>query len=91
MFSSFFEKRKNAVSKPYVNKTTKKANSAKNQESKKERLTPERTVRLIKKIIAKNKKRATKEKSKISKLLKSASAAARKYKSISNKAAKRTS
>ena len=40
-----------------TNKKTRKANSAKNQESQegqKEKLTPERTVRLVKKIIAKN-------------------------------------
>lgn len=74
-----------------TNKKTKKANSAKNQESQKEDLTPERTVRLVKKIIAKNKKQVAKDKTKLNKLLKSASAAARKYKVISNKATKRTS
>ena len=73
-----------------ANKKTRKANSAKNQESQKEKLTPERTVRLVKKIIAKNRKQATKEKAKLNKLLKSASAAARKYKAISSKATKRT-
>ena len=74
-----------------ANKKTKKTNSAKNQENQKEELTPERTVRLVKKIIAKNKKQATKDKTKLNKLLKSASAAARKYKAISNKAAKKSS
>ena len=74
-----------------ANKKTKKTNSAKNQENQKEELTPERTVRLVKKIIAKNKKQATKDKTKLNKLLKSASATARKYKAISNKAAKKTS
>lgn len=73
-----------------ANKKTKKTNSAKNQENQKEELTTERTVRLVKKIIAKNRKQATKEKAKLNKLLKSASAAARKYKAISNKATKRT-
>ena len=48
-----------------ANKETKKTNSAKNQENQKEELTPERTVRLVKKIIAKNKKQATKDKTKM--------------------------
>ena len=74
-----------------ANKKTKKTNSAKNQENQKEEITPERTVRLVKKIIAKNKKQATKDKTKLNKLLKSASAAARKYKAITNKVAKKSS
>ena len=45
---------------------------------------------MVKKIIVKNKKRATKDKAKLNKLLKSASAAARKYKSITNKVAKKS-
>ena len=74
-----------------ANKKNKKTNSAKNQENQKEEITPERTVRLVKKIIAKNKKQATKDKTKLNKLLKSASAAARKYKAITNKVAKKSS
>ena len=65
-------------------------NTEKNQEVKKEKLTPERTVHLVKKIIANNKKRAAKDKKKFNNLLRSASASARKYKAISTKAAKRT-
>ena len=72
-------------------KKARKGNPAKNQDNQKEKVTPERTVHMVKKIIVKNKKRATKDKAKLNKLLKSASAAARKYKAITNKATKRTS
>ena len=72
------------------NRKTKQANKEKGQEDQKEKLTPERTVHLVKKIIAKNKRRTAKDKKKFNTLLRSASASARQYKAISNKAAKRT-
>ena len=72
------------------NRKNKQANTEKTQEDQKDNLTPERTVYLVKKIIAKNKKRATKDKKKFINLLRSASASARKYKAISSKATKRT-
>ena len=81
------EKQKNRQ----VNKKARKGNPAKNQDNQKEKVTPERTVHMVKKIIVKNKKRATKDKAKLNKLLKSASAAARKYKAITNKVAKKSS
>ena len=75
---------------PKGNRKTKQGNKEKAQEHQKEKLTPERTVHLVKKIIAKNKRRAVKDKKKFNILLRSASASARQYKAISNKAAKRT-
>ena len=80
-----------------ANKRNKEAKTEKNQEAKtetnqevpKEKLTPERTVLLLKKIIGTYKKRAAKDKKKFSKLLRSASAAARKYKLILNKVTKK--
>ena len=72
------------------NKKIKQGNTEKTQEAQKQKLSPERTVHLVKRIIANNKKRATKDKKKFNNLLRSASASARKYKAISNKATKRT-
>ena len=80
-----------------ANKKNKEAKTEKNQEAKtetnqevqREKLTPERTVLLLKKIIGTYKKRAAKDKKKFSKLLRSASAAARKYKLILNKVTKK--
>ena len=80
-------KEKKATGK--ANKTNKQANTGKDQEAQKEKLTPERTVLLLKKIIGSYKKRATKDKKKFSKVLRSASAAARKYKLILNKVTKK--
>ena len=51
-------------------KTNRKANPAKAKGIPKEKLTPERTVRFVKKIIQKHKKRATKDKKKLNNLLK---------------------
>ena len=71
-------------------KTNKEAKREKTQEVHKEKLTPDRTVLLLKKIIGNQKKRAAKDKKKFSKVLRSASADARKYKLILNKVTKNT-
>ena len=82
---------------PKEKKTTAKAtgknrqtNTEKTQEVQKEKLTPDRTVLLLKKIIGNQKKRAAKDKKKFSKVLRSASADARKYKLILNKVTKKS-
>ena len=71
-------------------KTNKEAKREKTQEVHKEKLTPDRTVLLLKKIIGNQKKRAAKDKKKLSKVLRSASADARKYKLILNKVTKKS-
>ena len=71
-------------------KTNKEAKREKTQEVHKEKLTPDRTVLLLKKIIGNQKKRAAKDKKKFSKVLRSASADARKYKLILNKVTKKS-
>ena len=96
--SSSTEKEKEGDSKEKeTTGSTGKANQKTNKEAKREqkdvqkgKVTPERTVRLLKKIIGNQKKRAAKDKKKFSKVLKSASADARKYKLISNKVTKRS-
>ena len=72
-------------------KTNRKANPAKAKGIPKEKLTPERTVRFVKKIIQKHKKRATKDKKKLNNLLKSASVSAQKYQNLFKKVLKKES
>ena len=66
------------------------ANTEKTQEVQKEKLAPERTIRMVRKIIGNYKKRATKDKKKFNKLLRSATATARKYKLVLNKTTKKS-
>ena len=78
-----------SLAKVYNKKTNKEA-KREQKEVPKEKVTPERTVLLLKKIIGNQKKRAAKDKKKFSKVLRSASAAARKYKLILNKVTKKS-
>ena len=66
------------------------ANTEKNQEVQKEKLTPERTVHLVKKIIGNYKKRTARDKKKFNKLLRSATATARQHKLVLNKVTKKS-
>ena len=66
------------------------ANTEKTQEVQKEKLTPERTVHLVKKIIGNYKKRTARDKKKFNKLLRSATATARQHKLVLNKVTKKS-
>ena len=96
--SSSTEKEKEGDSKEKeTTGSTGKANQKTNKEAKreqkevqKEKLTSERTALLLKTIIGNQKKRAAKDKKKLSKVLRSASADARKYKLILNKVTKKS-
>ena len=71
------------------NRKSKKANLSQNQEIQRTKLTPQKTVQFVRKIIRRHKKHVLKDKHKLNKLLKCASAAARDYKTILNKVSKK--
>ena len=86
--SSITEKEKKTTAK--ATGKNRQTNTEKTQEVQKEKLAPERTIRMVRKIIGNYKKRATKDKKKLNKLLRSATATARKYKLFLNKFEKKS-